>query len=209
MQRIILKFVILCLLAIILTYFHRNFLNLESLQIESLSNVFTSKQISKFIEFSQVQQNYIYLVVSLNILLKTFAVAIILFVYCIFQKTKIHFKKVFEVTITSEFIFILPIIYEIVYFNYFKTNYSFDYIQEFSSLSLFNLFDNYTFEPWYIYPLQTLNLFEVAYVFYLGIQIAKLTKSTPDEGLKMVVFSYVPALLLWVCTIMFLTLNYS
>mgnify|MGYP003395149940 CR=1 FL=1 len=64
-------------------------------------------------------------------------------------------------------------------------------------------------EPWLIYPLQTLNLFEIAYIIYLSYQIGYLTKTNADNGLKIVSYSYVPALFLWVVVVMFFTLNYS
>lgn len=209
MVKIILRYLLLCALAILFTNFHKNILNLESLQVESLSKVYNPNHISKFIKQSQSLQYYTFLFIALNIFLKTITVSLIMFVYCVFQKTALNFKKIFVIVITAEYIFLLPIIYEIVFFNYFKLDYSYSNIKNFSSLSLLNLFDNYTFEPWYIYPLQTFNLFELAYVVFLGYQMAKLTKSTPDQGFFMVVSSYVPALILWICCIMFLTLNYS
>ena len=62
---------------------------------------------------------------------------------------------------------------------------------------------------WFIYPFQTLNLFELAYIICLGYWVGQLTNTNTDNGLKVVAYSYVPALLLWVVTIMFFTLNYS
>ena len=209
MVKIILRYLLLCALAILFTNFHKNILNLESLQVEFLSKIYSSNQISKFIRQSQSLQNYTFLFIALNIFLKTISVSLIIFLYCVFQKIVLDFKKIFEIVVTAEYIFLLPIIYEIIYFCYFKKDYSYFYIQNFSSLSLLNFFDKYTFEPWYIYPLQTFNLFELAYVVFLGYQMSKFLKTTPAQGFLMVVSSYVPALIFWVCCIMFLTLNNS
>jgi len=70
-------------------------------------------------------------------------------------------------------------------------------------------------EPWFIYPLQVLNLFELAYWFVLAYFIGKLAFTEKDKGkpmdlgLKIVASSYGSALLLWVVVVMFFTLNYS
>jgi hypothetical protein len=68
---------------------------------------------------------------------------------------------------------------------------------------------NKDLEPWFIYPFQTLNLFELVYWLILSFYIGKATQTSMDKGLKIVAYSYGSALLLWVVTIMFFTLNYS
>jgi len=64
-------------------------------------------------------------------------------------------------------------------------------------------------DPWLIYPLQVLNLFELTYIIYLSYQIGQLTQTNTDNGLKIVGYSYVTALFLWIAVVMFFTLNYS
>jgi hypothetical protein len=142
-------------------------------------------------------------------LLKTAIITSIIYIAVFFSKAEVTFKAIFNKVIQAEFIFLLVPVFKILWFTLFQTSYKLEDIQNFFPLSAINITGYDGLEPWYIYPLQTLNLFEVAYVFYLGFQLAKLTQSTPDQGLRMAVTSYVPALLLWVCCIMFLTLNYS
>ncbi len=82
-------------------------------------------------------------------------------------------------------------------------------MQFFYPLSALNIIGYAGLEPWLIYPLQTLNLFEVAYIIYLSYQTGNLTKTNTNIGLKIVASSYVPTMLLWVCVVMFLTLSMS
>jgi hypothetical protein len=58
-----------------------------------------------------------------------------------------------------------------------------------------------------IYPLQTVNAFELLYWFALAYGISKVTKSDLQGGMKVVLSSYVPALLLWIVFVTFLSLN--
>lgn len=207
--RLMIIFILLCLFTILLSYYH--YITFEI-------NVFkTSKAISAFDKSSKVifsfenSKNYLikFSAYAIYIFFKIATITSLLYIRLILINLVSNFKKLFFLVLKAEFIFLLPLVFEIFYFTFMNKNPSKLDIQNFFPLSAINITEYEGLEPWFIYPLQTLNLFEVAYVFYLGIQLAKLTKSTPDEGLKMVVFSYVPALLLWVCTIMFLTLNYS
>lgn len=173
---------------------------LEKLTIEQYNSIF-------FIQKKWEWAGYLF--VPIFILLKTSTITAVLYIAIFFSKAEITFKSIFNKVIQAEFIFLLVPVFKILWFTLFQTSYKLEDIQNFFPLSAINITGYQGLEPWYIYPLQTLNLFEVAYVFYLGFQIAKLTQSTPDQGLRMVMTSYVPALLLWVCCIMFLTLNYS
>ena len=87
--------------------------------------------------------------------------------------------------------------------------YKLEDIQYFYPLSALNIVGYQDLEPWFIYPFQTLNLFEVTYWLILAYFIGKATQTSMDQGLKIVAYSYGSALLLWVVTVMFFTLNYS
>ena len=102
--------------------------------------------------------------------------------------------------------FLLVGIAKIIWFYFFQTNYTLKDIQYFYPLSALNIVDYKGLEPWFIYPFQTLNLFELAYWLILAFYIGKATETNMDNGLKIVASSYGSALLLWVITVMFLYL---
>ena len=201
--------VIMCFFLITISEVSQLLLETKTLLYQSLASDVASNEIQNIINFQNKWKLFGYVIMLIYVFLKTSIITLILYIAIFFSKSEITFKSIFYKVIQAEFIFLLVPIFKIIWFYFFQTSYKLEDIQNFFPLSAINITGYEGLEPWYIYPLQTLNLFEIAYIFYLGFQIAKLTKSTPDEGLKMVVFSYVPALLLWVCTIMFLTLNYS
>lgn len=80
----------------------------------------------------------------------------------------------------------------------------------FYPLSALNLFDYEQVEPWLLYPLQVLNVFELLYWFALAYGITRvLPEYDLGRAMGLVLSSYGVGLLVWVATVMFLTLTYS
>ncbi len=146
----------------------------------------------------------------LSLFVKTFLISSVIYIGIFFYyKSNLTLKPIWVIVIKAEFIFLIVGIIKIIWFYFFKSNYTLEDVQYFYPLSALNIIGYEKLEIWLVYPLQTLNLFEVAYIIYLSYQISYLTKTNADNGLKIVGYSYVPALLLWVTVIMFFTLNYS
>ncbi len=77
-------------------------------------------------------------------------------------------------------------------------------------MSALNIIGYEGLEPWFIYPLQVLNLFELAYWFIIAFLLNKEINDTEStKGLQIVVSSYGVSLLIWVVGVMFFTLNMS
>lgn len=117
--------------------------------------------------------------------------------------------------ISLEYVFLLSIPFEIIYFKFFNTSATLEEIQYFYPLSALNIVGYQGLDSWFIYPLQVLNLFELAYWLLLAYFIGKLAFTSKDKGkpmdlgFKIVATSYGSALLLWVVVVMFFTLSYS
>jgi hypothetical protein len=147
--------------------------------------------------------------IIINLIIKVITVSIILVFGVFLFKINVKYADLLLIIIRAEYIFLCPIIYEIIWFYFFQTNYTLEDIQYFYPLSALNIMGYQDLDPWLIYPLQVFNLFELVYIIYLSYQIGQLTKTNTDNGLKIVGYSYVPALFLWVTVVMFFTLNYS
>jgi ABC-type transport system involved in cytochrome bd biosynthesis fused ATPase/permease subunit len=74
-------------------------------------------------------------------------------------------------------------------------------------LSLLNIFDYTTLNKILIYPFQLLNVFEIIYWIALAYGISKLINNNFDKAFKIVLSSYIPALIVWVVFVMFLTIT--
>lgn len=196
--------------SIIVSKAGNNLLNVEELYYQSLTVNLTSQQIERILEVQKKIKWLYYIIVPIITLIKTMIISSVIYVgIMLFDSRKVNFNLVWHYVLKAEFIFILVSIFKIVWFCCFQTNYNLKDLQYFYPLSALNITGYKGLEVWFIYPFQVINLFELLYVIYLGFEIGKLTETNTDQGLKIVGLSYVPALFLWVATVMFFTLNYS
>ncbi len=204
-----LKFFIICIIYMFLTYISEYILNISKLYSSFLNEKFASDIVSEIINYNKKLETLQYLSLVLILIFKVSVISSVLYIGVFFNDSKTKLKNIYSIVLNAEFIFIISFIVKLIWFTFFQTNYKFIDIQFFYPLSSLNIVGYQNIDPWLIYPLQTLNLFEVAYIIYLSYQIGYLTKTNADNGLKIVGYSYVPALLLWVTVVMFFTLNYS
>lgn len=195
---------------IILSEITNRVLDFKGLLYNSLSEQLTQKQIQHFFELQEKWQWVGYISIPIVLLVKTSLITSVLYIGTFFfSKVTITFKQLWSFVLTAEFVFLLVPVFKIAWFYFFQTNYKLEDIQYFYPLSALNIVGYKGLEPWFIYPFQTLNLFELTYWLILAYYVGKATQTTMDQGLKIVTYTYGSALLLWVVTIMFITLNYS
>lgn len=210
MKRTLLKCLLLSIALIIISEITNKVLGIKDLLYNSLSEQLTQKQIQNFFEFQDKWHWVGYVFVPILLLIKTSLIASVLYVGTFFfSKVTITFKQLWSFVLTAEFVFLLVPLFKIAWFYFFQTNYKLEDIQYFYPLSALNIVGYKGLEAWFIYPFQTLNLFELAYWLILAYYIGKATQTNMDQGLKIITYSYGSSLLLWVVTIMFITLNYS
>ena len=185
-------------------------LDIDTLLYNTMAENLSPLQLNQYFEFQNKWKWVSYFFIPIYILIKTSIVATVLYIGTyFFNQKEIAYKLLWNIAIKTEFIFLLVPIFKIIWFSFFQTKSDLTDIQNFYPLSALNIIGYKGLETWFIYPFQILNLFEISYVKYLGVQIGKLTNTNTDYGLKIVSLSYVPSLLLWIAIVMFFTLNYS
>lgn len=209
MKNSYIKYIILTLSIVFISEILKYVLGYDKLLQNSLSEQLTARQIEKYFEIQEKWHYYSYIFIAVYMLLKTSIIASILYMGVFLSNKEISFNKLWYIVLNAEFIFLLIPLFKIVWLYFFESQLTFEDVQYFFPLSLLNIVGYEYLEPWLMYPLQTLNLFEVAYIIYLGYQLGSVTQTNPDTGLKIVAYSYGPALVLWITLVMFLTLNYS
>lgn len=203
-MKILIGFIFLIILALVSIYFYEVTVSLK--YFKENSN-FSFPHIYEFGNYKFKILDFI--VILVNILTKIVANAVVISIglFC-FGIRKFRFLKIFEICLKAEYIFILPIIYEIMHFNFFCLNRTFEHYKNYSALSIINFFDLSKIDDYFIYPLQIINLFELFFILILSYFIGKEINNY-RKGFKIVASSYGSALLLWVVVVMFFTLNYS
>lgn len=164
----------------------------------------------KIEEFINLQGKYVWIglaFIPLWLLIKNFVVSLCLQAGLLLNNSKLKFSDTFRIAITAEFIFLIPQLIKIGWFLFFKTDYTLTDIQQFYPLSALNLFKIENLSALLIYPFQTFNLFEILYWILLAGGIKQALSTDINHGIKVVFSGYIPALVLWIICIMFITVS--
>lgn len=203
------KLAILLFLTIIFNYLSNEILNLDNLTFSSITEQLTNNQIQDLINFQRQWGWLNYVIILALLIIKIIIIAGVLDIGCFFFNKEIKYKKLINIVIKAEFIFLLVVVFKTAWFYFFQQNFTLEDLQYFYPLSALNIIGYQGLETWYIYPFQVLNLFEIAYWLILAYLIGKNINDTTEKGFAIVASSYGFGLLIWIVGIMFLTLNIS
>lgn len=150
-----------------------------------------------------------YAIAPALLLLKFSAISTVIFIGIFFNDLhrEVTLGKVFKVVIASELIFIAASIVKLLWFIFFAGNYTLEDMSFFYPLSLINLFSRSEVATYWVYPLQTINVFQVLYVLFLALGLSKISPVKKQIADRVVLVTYVPAIAVWVTAIMFLTID--
>lgn len=150
-----------------------------------------------------------YAITFVMLILKFTSVSILIFIGVFFAdlQREITLGNVFKVVIISELIFIAASVVKIVWFIFFVSSYTLEDLSFFYPLSLINLFTESEVASYWVYPLQTVNLFQVLYVLMLAYGLGRVGGVRRQSTDKVVLSTYIPGLAIWIAVVMFLTID--
>jgi len=202
-------FGILCLTFTIITFITSNLLISDDLYFAQFGEQMSYSQIRFFLDIQYKYQWISYLLLPVIYILKFVLLAIVLLAGTIFWNIKVSFKKLFQIALIAEFLFIIPALIKLFWFLFIQTDFDLIDLQTFYPLSLLNLNNPESIPEWSLYPLQLLNVFEVLYWCILAYGIALVTKERWTKMFGLVATSYGVGLFVWVVFITFITINLS
>jgi hypothetical protein len=198
---------IIAITQVIMTLFFVQLLNpielIKSNLIEQLSIVKIHHIIEKNRKWIWVST----LTIPFILLFKVFLINICFKIGSFFNGVKIN--NLIKIVLYSELIFIASSFIKFIWFWTHKANLSLEYVQTFAPLSLVSLFNTTEIEKWALYPLQTINAFEILYWLTLSWLISKELKLKFWKSFEFVMSTYGVGLLIWIVFVMFLTINMS
>ena len=190
-----------------LTAFAFNFLFIsEGLYYQSFGEQMAADRIAKMIELSQKWQWVGYVLIPVIVVVRVCFPAICLYVGCFITGLNINFGKLFKVALLADFVFVFAGIAKLATLIFFKNVTTLSDLQ-FHPLSLLEALGRSSVEPYFIYSLSLINLFELIYWLVLAWLLTEAIGKSFGQSLKTVTSSYGTGLLLWVLFIMFLTIN--
>jgi hypothetical protein len=150
-----------------------------------------------------------YIITPVLMLIKFSAISVLLYIGVFFSDLhkEITLGKIFKVVIASELVFIVASIIKLLWFIFFAGNYTLDDMSFFYPLSLINLFSRSEVAAYWIYPLQTVNFFQLVYILLLALGLSKISSIKRETADKVVLATYVPAIAVWIALVMFLSID--
>ncbi len=195
--------------SILITYCFSHYLFTRDIYYNSFQNQLENTRIDELFDF-QAKYNWIgFLFIPVWLLIKNFLVALCLQIGLLLNNSKLKFGRTFKIALTAEFVFLLPQIIKLCWFLLAKTDYTLTEVQQFYPLSALNLFKPENLSALLIYPFQTFNVFEVLYWIMLASGIKQTLNADINQGIRVVFSGYIPALVLWVVCVMFITISLS
>lgn len=210
----LLHYAILVAIMLLFTYELTVFIQTDQVVAKSLSEKYTQDVIAKYLDMRHQWSwiGYVFVPVALFLSTSLTALVILLVIelyYVHDTNLKIKFKDTWRIVLTAQWCSVASILIKTIWFGFFHTKYSMEELQSFSPLSVINLFDVNSMNKLFVYPIQLLNVFELAYWIVLIIGIKKLMQMSWMRSFQLVFFSYGMTLILWIVVAMFITLNFS
>jgi len=152
-----------------------------------------------------------YAFTPIMLLIKFSLVSLVLYIGIVFCniQDKVSLGSVFKIVIASELVFVCAGFVKFLWFYLFAGNYDLNDLVFFYPLSLINFFKTSEISGFWIFPLQTINLFHLGYIISISYGLFKVCKIEKSDSDKIVLLSYLPALVIWVALIMFLSIDAS
>ena len=150
-----------------------------------------------------------YIITPILMLLKFSTISVLIYIGVFFNDfhKELTLGKIFKVVIISELVFITASITKLLWFIFFAGNYTLDDMGFFYPLSLINVFHRSEVASYWIYPLQTVNIFQVLYILIMVLGLSRVGSLKKEVADRIVLGTYVPAIAIWIALIMFLTID--
>ncbi|MBW6482527.1 MAG: hypothetical protein K0B10_05655 [Vicingaceae bacterium] len=202
-------FAAITLAALYFSFMMNAALPFEKMIFSSMSEQISINRFKEMMANREKWQWLSYVFVPVFLVIKWLLVAVVLDIGAVIFEIELSFKKAFHIAMASEIVFLLLLLVKFGWLFYHRETLTLEYVQFFTPLSLINLIDYTQLDKWFVYPIQTINVFEVSYWFLLAYFLSKETKRSFGKSFEYVVYSYGVGLLIWMVFVSFLILNYT
>ena len=201
-------FLFISLLYVLFSVLLNEFIIKDDLYYQTLGEQLARERIEQLLEFKHKWDWIAYLIIPVVLLFKFLFVALCLETGSIFQGYKTSFKQMFHIAMFSELVFLFAQMLKTVVIALAKLE-DLNELQYIASFSLLSIINNKSIDPWFIYPLQTINIFEILYWLFLAFILKTLLQKEYTRMIKFVLSTYGVGLLILIIVVMFINVNFS
>ena len=202
-------FLIICGLYLILTIILDWFVLTDAVYYRSLAEQLSADRIASYLSLRERYAWIGYLVLPPMIAAKSAYTAFFITAGAVIaEHDDVRFKQCFKAAILGEGVFVAALGIRLLWAGLVGIETLEDYTGM-QILSLMIFFKGMDIEPWLVFPLQTINVFEALYCTLLCWLMALQSNRTLGESARFVLPAYGMGLLLWLSIAMFLALQFN
>ncbi len=207
MSRGVTYLLIIILLYLLLSALDQIFIFTDEFLYRNLSDEFSQSVIEALLTSENRFGWVAFVILPIVILVKVLFTTCCISTGAILTGNEFSFNKTFHLATYSELIFLFSqVLFSITLFVN-RDSLTLDNAANYFPGSMLSFLGAENVVPWLHYPLQTLNIFEVAYVLLISWLLSKQWKPDFVESLNIVIPSYGIGLILWMALVVFLTLQ--
>jgi hypothetical protein len=181
----------------------------DSLYYDFWQSKLSYERIRSLIEAGKKWKWISYAAIPVFLALKCFLVTICIYTGAFFRKSDKAFSDFYKVALVAEFVTFIPLLLKIAWFGFVQREYTLENLSGFAPLSVLSYVSPQGIDPWFIYPLQLLNVFELLYWCVLAYLLKDLLPASFSNSFFFVASTYGIGLFIWVLFIMFLLVSIS
>ncbi|WP_343702539.1 hypothetical protein [Chitinophaga sp.] len=200
---------LMALLYLLLAYYNNTFIVSNELYYRTYSEQLTMERIDTLLSAQQRWLWLGYAMVPLLFAIRTSFTACCLYLGGFLLDKKIRYGAVYKVVLLAEVPLLAAACVKIIWFVFFREAQVLSDIQLFSPFSLASLVGVQHVSSYFVYPLITLNLFEVLNWLVLAVGMAYYLRENLQQTIPFVLKTYGIGLFTWMLLVIFLQLQLS
>lgn len=199
----------ICLVYLFSSFYLQTQVLTDEVYYQSLSAQFSADEMDALLVQSRDSGIWGYILVPAMLLVKTGFTGLCLYTGLFFIGRSLSAAQIFKIALLAETAFVAATLVRLVWLGFFKEIDTFDSLRYFAPGSLFSLFDPTQVPNWLVFPLQTLNVFELGYVLLLAAGLQHFLQLRFNKMLLLSAASYGCGLLAWMLVVAFISMNLS
>lgn len=196
-------------LLILISWFFRTEITTDNRVIDFYNAQLSYNQIEQMLSTQRKWEWLGYVFIPVFYLLKLSLVTLCVYTGILLLNIKsLSWSKVFGSVVVADMVFLVPAIIKMAWFT-FQADYTLEDVQYFLPGSMLNIFEPKLLEQWLIYPIQSVNIWELLFFIALALGLKKYLDGDFSRSMGLVVSTYGVGLVVWIVFVTFLTLNFT
>lgn len=205
----LLRFILFVALTCLVLFVNNSLLVTNEMVYSFYNEKMSNERIAKMLAARQEWKWFIYVTIPIFFFLKFTLISLTLNVGTLLLGWKLDYSKIWNSVVLAEFVFLSVPIIKLSWFYFLQADYSLFDLQSFHPFSVLNFFKITDIDPWWIYPLQLLSVFELVYWLLLAHLLGQVAEKPLKNSLTLVASSYGIALVLFATFVVFLNVTFT